>query len=349
MNELVQEYKDCIDTYNSFTTKVEELIKELLILNRISYHKIEARTKTAEKLEEKITRKSNKYDELDEITDLVGIRVITYFDDEVDKIAGIISKEFKIDEGNSIDKRKLDIDRFGYKSLHYVVTLLDERQGLSEYKRFGNKKFEIQIRSILQHAWAEIEHDLGYKGKQTIPDTLKRDFYRVAALLETADIEFTKIKNQLKDYEQNVSKIIATHPEEVDINSASLRTYINNSIIVKKIDERIAKGSHSIVKSNLLEVSPLVEKIHFLGISSVKELNSLLVENEELIVNFASDWLIEGLHVKSGISIFYLMYVLIAIKQDRDFAKIYADTFFGNLNTERIFNTYNKIIENTVD
>ena len=98
------------------------------------------------------------------MTDITGVRVITYFADQVDEIAKVMEGEFNIDIKNSIDKRDiLDPDRFGYLSLHYViVSLSSARCALAEYRSFSELKAEVQVRSILQHAWAEIEHDLGY-------------------------------------------------------------------------------------------------------------------------------------------------------------------------------------------
>ena len=86
----------------------------------------------------------------------------------VDKLAKVIERNFKIDTENSIDKRVMDPERFGYSSLHYIVEYTPERLKLIEYKYFTGIKFEIQIRSILQHAWAETEHDLGYKSKNEV-------------------------------------------------------------------------------------------------------------------------------------------------------------------------------------
>ena len=73
-----------------------------------------------------------------------------------------LQDQFYIDEKNSVDKRKALGDReFGYLSLHRIAMVSPQRGKLIEYLRFKDEPFEIQIRSILQHAWAEIEHDLG--------------------------------------------------------------------------------------------------------------------------------------------------------------------------------------------
>jgi ppGpp synthetase/RelA/SpoT-type nucleotidyltranferase len=167
--------------YSSFTQSVHKLIDQLLEESRISVHSISSRTKEEGKIREKIGREVNKYNKLSDITDISGVRIITYFEDGVDEVAKIVEREFQIDTENCTDKRSaLDPDRFGYLSLHYVAWFSKARLALTEYKRFADCKVEIQIRSILQHAWAEIEHDLGYKSKQAIPRDVRRSFSRLA-------------------------------------------------------------------------------------------------------------------------------------------------------------------------
>jgi putative GTP pyrophosphokinase len=104
------------------------------------------------------------------VTDLVGARVITYFADDVDRVARIIRNldNFEIDPRNSVDKRRaLQADQFGYQSLH-LVALLSKRRIFTENREFEGLKIEIQIRSLLQHTWAEIEHAY-YKAERTLP------------------------------------------------------------------------------------------------------------------------------------------------------------------------------------
>ena len=106
---------------------------------------------------------------------LYGARLITYFADEVEHLASLVETEFEIDRVNSVDKRQTqEPDRFGYLSVHYIAELKDTRTSLPEYRRFKGVKFEVQVRSILQHTWAEIEHDLQYKNVEAIPRELRR-------------------------------------------------------------------------------------------------------------------------------------------------------------------------------
>ena len=175
----------------------EHLLRELLTTEDLRVHSITHRVKTKKSLERKISEKASEYQSLDDVHDLLGCRVITYFPDEVDAVAAVVEREFAVDWPNSVDKRALlDPDRFGYLSLHYVVTFNDSRVALAEYARFGGCRFEIQIRSILQHAWAEIEHDLGYHTTGAVPRTIRRRFSRLAGMLEMADDEFNNVSER---------------------------------------------------------------------------------------------------------------------------------------------------------
>lgn len=246
MDEILSDFDSKVGILTNLRISTEQLIRSLLKNEGVVPHQIISRVKKRNSLKNKIIRKNNKYSSLAEITDLVGIRIITYFEDEIDQIAKIISQEFEIDKDNSIDKRILETDKFGYRSLHYVVSYKSERLSLPEYSIFTNLKIEIQIRSILQHCWAEIEHDIGYKGEYEIPNTAKRTFYRVAALLEQADIEFVKLKNELLAYEKNIDNEIKSKPNLVSINKASLISYINNSLLLKGLEEGIVNSRDSL-------------------------------------------------------------------------------------------------------
>ena len=168
ISDLLVDFDDSWPLYNELTKSLEILVPELLSRHDIPVHSIEARTKEREKFEEKINVPESRYAALGDITDISGVRIITYFLNDVDRASEIIKNEFEIDWENSVDKgAQLAPDRFGYLSRHYVAKLPESRLRLTEYKQFGDCKFEVQIRTILQHAWAEIEHDLGSQGDST--------------------------------------------------------------------------------------------------------------------------------------------------------------------------------------
>lgn len=286
MNSILKEYDKRREILENLNKSLDTLINSLLKQKGIKAHQIQTRVKDRESLEKKILAKQ-KYESLDDITDIVGIRIITYFEDEVDKVAKVVEEEFDIDQENSVDKREIDTDRFGYRSLHYVASLKKNRTILSEYSDFETFKFEFQIRSILQHSWAEIEHDLGYKGEFEIPSTAKRTFYRVAALLEQADIEFVKLKSTIEEYEASVTQGIKNNSSQIEINKASLISFMSKNDSVIDFENNVFVGEYGLtIKESDIEsfaYDPLIKRIKKLGIENIRQLEEFFLKNEGLI------------------------------------------------------------------
>lgn len=286
MNLILKEYDKKREILENLNKSLDTLINSLLKQKGIKAHQIQTRVKDRESLEKKILAKQ-KYESLDDITDIVGIRIITYFEDEVDKVAKVVEEEFDIDQENSVDKREIDTDRFGYRSLHYVASLKKNRTILSEYSDFETFKFEFQIRSILQHSWAEIEHDLGYKGEFEIPSTAKRTFYRVAALLEQADIEFVKLKSTIEEYEASVTQGIKNNSSQIEINKASLISFMSKNDSVIDFENNVFVGEYGLtIKESDIEsfaYDPLIKRIKKLGIENIRQLEEFFLKNEGLI------------------------------------------------------------------
>ena len=203
VNQAAKWYRDNRKDYLNLTAEVEVILREVLNEKEIVFHSIESRVKTVESFREKASRE--KYnDPIKEITDLSGIRIITLFEKEIHEISDIIKDLFKIDYERSEDKADLlDADKMGYKSIHYIAELTDQKITDTNLEKFKNLKFEIQIRSILQHAWAEIEHDRNYKFKGELPKHLQRRFYALAGMLEIADREFNTLSEEVEKFRQN--------------------------------------------------------------------------------------------------------------------------------------------------
>lgn len=198
MTSLLAQYNNNLASYEAITGQFQSMLSLLLQSQALHIHSISGRTKDQLSLANKITRHNNKYHQLEDITDLCGVRIITYYEDEVNKIAAFIRKNFSIDEENSVDKRKkLAPDQFGYTSLHLIVNLPVNAKGICRGAYEKICKVEVQIRSILQHAWAEIEHDLEYKNPSGTSPQIRRRFSRLASLLELADEEFRGIREDI--------------------------------------------------------------------------------------------------------------------------------------------------------
>ena len=297
----------------SFEPVALRLVRSLLDEDGVTVHKLEYRPKKRPSVERKIATKSlaRPY-QLSDLTDVAGLRIITFYERQVDEVAAIIAREFTVDDENSVDKRAaLDPDRFGYTSLHYVARLSKARRRLSEYKSFANLKFEIQIRSILQHAWAEIEHDLGYKANIEIPREVRRRFFRLASLLELADAEFGAIREDLSRYSEQVAAAIRSNDLEIAINNDSLQAYLESSALVRAMDDTIARlyGESEIVDAPERDISLYTAALSLLEIDTIEKLDSGLRADGEGVARFANAY-IELMHpmhafLSRGVSLHY--------------------------------------------
>ena len=285
-SDILNEFKEMQDIFESFRGELARLIEKLF--KNIKIQNISSRIKSIESLDKKITDKG-KYEKLRDVTDLLGIRIITYYAKDVDKISSIIKKEFKIDEPNSIDKRIKEDDKFGYLSLHIIAELSEERTRLPEYKPYTGIKFEIQVRSILQHAWAEIEHDLGYKTAIEIPKYVKRRFYRLAGLLELADEEFENIYKDIVNYNKDINEKISKNNLCIEINRDTLLKFVQTSTDVEEIFKDM-KDRLSAKISNDSFIGDRLEKLKFLQYTDIKQVNDDIVKYKDYIKNFSVQW-----------------------------------------------------------
>lgn len=336
--DLVADYDNRREVYNSFAKTVSDLVERLMAAKSISHHSISFRCKTRESLERKVDIKQS-YEALEDITDLAGVRIITHFADDVDVVASMVESEFKVDKINSIDKRAaLDPDRFGYLSLHYVVSLKKERDTLQEYSAFKGLKLEIQIRSILQHTWAEIEHDIGYKSSVEVPRGIRRKFSRMAGLLELADQEFAAIRVELSKYEKTSAAEAIKNPEKVLLDKVTYIGFVTEDEVCLELDHHIANSCNFKLFELPKNSAKQLLGLELLGIDTVDKLKKALVENKGDVLRRINDVGASRSEAKvstvsPGISVFYLTQVLASKSKDPDMLdkfselKGYSSTF----------------------
>lgn len=226
-NDVIDWYIKTRPTYKRLAAKVESLLSEVFEMENISYHMITSRAKTIESVRGKISK--DKYDNpIDQVQDFAGIRIITYVEDEVSKVSDVIERTFDIDYDNSSNKSDdLGLDKVGYKSVHFIASLDKSRLKLPEYKQYKNKCFEIQIRTILQHAWAEIEHDRNYKYTGKLPPDIGRRFKLLAGMLEMADREFNSISNDIDQTSEQTALSAEQGNYDIPISSTTLATFLS--------------------------------------------------------------------------------------------------------------------------
>ena len=180
------------------------LVTSILDDAGINYLTVTGRTKTVASFAEKARRTRDGVplfaEPLAEIGDTIGIRVITYVHSDVAAVADLLRDQVVVHDDRDMGRETAQEGRFGYASRHLQIGLDAAREGQSGYEQLRGRHAQVQIRTVLQHAWAEFEHDIRYKG--TIPDEHASDFDRrftlAAGLLELADQEFSTIRDTLR-------------------------------------------------------------------------------------------------------------------------------------------------------
>ena len=226
---IMEEYRSSLAVYEQLEKVVLRTIREALERNGLVVTAVEGRIKTEESLAGKLALKGTKYQSLSDITDVLGVRIITFYTDDVDRIAAMAEHLIKIDWENSVDKRRLhQLDSFGYNSLHYICRLPKKIYSDKAYPQINDIRFELQLRTTLQHAWAAINHDTGYKSGVEIPREYMRQMNRLAGMLELADDEFSRIRTELTDYRRRVQQLVQNGKiDEVLLDGDTFRSYLN--------------------------------------------------------------------------------------------------------------------------
>lgn len=202
ISNLSKNFQLVKDKYDKLGLNLVQAIELFLNGKDIKYLSVTFRVKEESSFIEKIERKKYKEPFL-QTEDLCGLRIICFYQSDVEKIAAIISEELEVLH-NQDKEELLQADQFGYRSTHLIVKIKENWLQDPNYRGLENLKAEIQIRTVLMHAWAEIEHKLAYKRKEHIPKHLVRKLHRISAKLEEADEHFEEIQNEALDYKENV-------------------------------------------------------------------------------------------------------------------------------------------------
>lgn len=199
----------------------------------VEISKIEGRVKDREECIRKFSRKyrtdlekaGKEYSIRDHITDLVGIRIVCLYEDDIERVREVIQQHFSVidvtDKIAAIESTESD---FGYKGLHLDVKLGQSRRAAEEYQDYADLAFEIQVRTIVQDSWSVLDHKIKYK--KAIPNTLKRRINTLAALFELADREFRQIREstllEIEKAEAEAPEVVSEAVEVPGPNDAHL-------------------------------------------------------------------------------------------------------------------------------
>lgn len=227
---ILAEYDERLPLFRRLERIVQITLQNILDSNGLMVTAVSTRIKTRESLAGKLESKGQKYNSLSDITDILGARIVTFYTDDVDHIAAVTEQSFDIDWENSVDKRRLhNTDSFGYSSVHYICRLPKNMVNEPDYPQLNDIRFELQLRTTLQHAWASINHDIGYKTGVEIPRFYLRQINRLAGILEMADDEFSRIRTEINDYRRRVQQLVQNGKlDDVQLDGDTFRSYLQS-------------------------------------------------------------------------------------------------------------------------
>lgn len=339
--KIIKQYHDNQPTYRALKQDIEDIFTRIIDHDKFRISNVSIRIKSEEALTKKIAYK-DKYTDISEITDVVACRVITLFENDVDLFFEQIKDNFEVLEYN--DKRKknyLERIDFGYNSLHLLVKFTDERCQLIEYADYKDMVFELQIRTTLQHSWAEIEHGLGYKSQYEIPKQIRRKLTRLSATLELLDEEFVEIAKEVDEYNNgivHIEKVLKT-----DINVNSLIQYVNtsprvNDILEKLHDEYQFKFERD---SELISQVRLIQRFNFLGYNYINELDDF-VEKHQKEIEWLSRERVENMHDNKTLNIYSIL-IWISLAMLASEGSDDPEDIFSNESIEKMFSIKDQI------
>lgn len=188
---------------NALASLIALVSTDVAALASVDVTKIEGRIKDVDECVRKFARKyrtaleenNTPYEIWPCITDLIGLRVVCLYEDELQRIAQSVQSHFEVieitDKVRSVEATE---DAFGYKGLHMDLRLNAAQRDLPQHALVAPFTFELQIRTIIQDSWSVLDHRIKYK--KSIPGPLKRRISVLAALFELADREFRQIRDE---------------------------------------------------------------------------------------------------------------------------------------------------------
>jgi putative GTP pyrophosphokinase len=267
-SSLVEQYTQRHHVYESLRVEACFALEHALQRSGIKIHTLASRVKDPQSFAEKISRKAY-IDPFAQMPDLVGLRVVCLFLSDLSKLDEIVKRTFDVTlEENKIETE--DVASFGYMSVHYEC-LLGEGYSGPRYNQILSLPFEIQVRTIVMDAWANISHHLSYKGEASIPQPLRKDFHALSGLFYLADQHFELFFREAQKAEDlAVDEIAHGITNEIEIDAATLKAFI---------EQRYPDRSHG----SKNDVSELAEELTIVGFTTIGAIEDVLAMREGIV------------------------------------------------------------------
>ena len=305
-------YRQRRPVYERLGENVRRTLEERLGDEEIQIFRVESRAKKVGSFLEKATTKQYR-DPRREVKDLCGVRVIAFIEADLSRIAEAISRLFKVIE--EPDKQgELGTRRVGYRSVHLVCELGPDRLDLEENRPYEGLAFEVQVRTLLQHAWAEIEHDRNYKFYGELPKEIERRLFVVAGVLELVDREFSEIAENIEEIRGEYAREAKEGREaSQELNELSLQEFFSNS-------SRELEGLKSVLWRNHEPFEVVIGELRRFSVRTLGQVSALFTSDfVEAHRKFVTEETRPGL----------LRSAMLFADIDRYFREAWADTWQG--------------------
>ncbi|GAB3742488.1 hypothetical protein GCM10027594_21970 [Hymenobacter agri] len=234
--EFRKKYNELRPQYERLAVNLQQALKAFLAEENIPYLDVLFRVKDVDSAYEKIARKEFN-NPFEQIEDWCGLRIICYYPSDVDRICEIIVKEFDIQTQEDTAKR-LKPKEFGYRSTHFILKIKASWMQPPNYRGLEKLKAEIQVRTILMHAWAEVEHKLQYKSSEQVPEQFQRKLYFLSAKFEEADGQFEELRKGISEYRASIQEAVTNVPafRNQELNLDTLQAFLDEVFPERKGD-----------------------------------------------------------------------------------------------------------------
>lgn len=246
-------------------------LHELMIDAGINFDRVDVRIKSWPSLKEKAKkRRGGKIvypDPWNDIRDLIGARITVMHSTEIPAVLRLLADQF--DVLRSVDKAQETrvSGTFGYGSHHLVLQVGEHNEELEHYR---GQVFEVQVRTVLQHAWAEFEHDVRYKRSHgELDPQIDRAFTLAAGLIELADQQFDQIAELSNPQKQSPSAPDTTAALTPETLPGVLTVILGASFPLSRVDDY--RFLHELLSADGIEtVSALAELANPADIEAVQ-------------------------------------------------------------------------------
>lgn len=237
---------------------------------------VRSRTKDLDEARKKVARKG--YESHMDINDLSGLRVIYNFD--VDRDVYIDSTLRAFNGQLEVTRQQTDSDEFGYRSTHLEGTVSIELAQKLGNADFSGCKFEVQVSTLFQHAWSDVEHGLGYKGAMKLPAVIERKLKQLAALVEVSD----QILNDARREVEEVARAMADPDNRLGrpIDVETLTWFVQNEDLVRRFDKKIAESRGApVLELDRSYLNKLAIALAYVGIEVLSDLSMSMATDED--------------------------------------------------------------------